>query len=156
MTGSDAEGGFILDENAYLTVEAALVFPIVLMIQLLIILLFIFQYNRCLLNQDMNRMVVLGCGASEQDKVELAGYLKKCVNELYREKYVAWELNPVELTVEKNKICARGQGKLWIPIFGRQIWNGGDFWGAAVSCEMKKLQPVFVIRQARKLKPVSP
>jgi len=137
--------------NAYLTVEAAMIFPMILIMQLFIIFLFVFQYDRCLLDQDMGRLVVSGCSAEEQEKDKLADYLRKCSGELYREKYVAWEFGSIELTLEKNKICAEGKGTLLVPVLENNVWSGSK-WDAEATCEMKRLQPVVLIRQSRKWK----
>ena len=139
-------------ENGYLTVEAALVFPIVLAVQILIIYLFVFQYDRCLLNQDMARLVVLGCGAEEQGKSELAEYLKECMGELYMEKYVAWETDSVGMELKGDIIYAEGRGKLMFPGIGWGDWGEAATWDAAAACEGKKIQPAVLIRQCRKWK----
>lgn len=139
-------------ENGYLTVEAALVFPVVLAVQILVISLFVFQYDRCLLNQDMARLVVLGCGAEEQEKGALTEYLKRCAGELYREKYVAWEMETVEMELLKNDIRAEGRGRLLFPVSGWGIFGEELVWDASASYEFKKLYPTVFIRQCKKWK----
>lgn len=139
-------------DNGYLTVEAALVLPIVLAVQLLAIYLFIFQYDRCLLNQDMARLVVLGCGAEEQGKGGLSEYLKSCAGELYLEKYVAWEMEAVEMELLKSDIRAEGRGRLLFPVSGWGIPGKELTWAASASYEFKKLYPTVFIRQCKKRK----
>lgn len=138
--------------DGYLTVEAALVFPVVLAVQILAVYLFVFQYDRCLLNQDMARLVVLGCGAEEQEKSELAEYLKRCVGELYLEKYVAWEMEDVEMELVKEDVCVEGRGRLLFPVPGWGILEDNLTWSTAASYENKKLHPAVFIRQCRKWK----
>lgn len=139
-------------ENAYLTVEAALVFPIVLAAQLLIIYLLAFQYNRCLLNQDMGRLAVLGCGAKEQSKEALAEYLEECADEIYTEHYFAWKMNALDVELAGDTVRIEGAGEMMLPL---------PKWGINVMCTNKtakavykyhKLQPVVIIRQFNKLK----
>lgn len=139
-------------ENGYLTVEAALVFPVVLAVQVLVIFLFIFQYNRCLLDQDMAKLVVLGCGAEKQEKSKLAEYVGRCAGELYTEKYVTWDMTDIEITLEGNRICARGSGKQSFPTAGWGILSDGFNWNAETVCEGERLDAVTFIRQYRKWK----
>lgn len=138
--------------DAYLTVEAALVFPVVLAVQLLTVYLFVFQYDRCLLNQDMARLVVLGCGSEEQEKSTLAEYLKKCAGELYLEKYASWETETVELELSGNYVRAEGRGRLALPVSGWRLLGDEPVWEASASYESKKTDPAVFIRQYRKLR----
>lgn len=47
-------------KNAYFTVEAALVLPIVIAALLFVIYMMLFQYDRCLLEQDMGAIALWG------------------------------------------------------------------------------------------------
>lgn len=49
-------------KNAYFTVEAALVLPIVIAALLFVIYMMLFQYDRCLLEQDMGAIALWGSG----------------------------------------------------------------------------------------------
>lgn len=137
--------------NAYLTVEAALVFPIVLAVQLLTVYLFIFQYDRCLQNQDLGRLAVLGSSTQGKDKDELAKYLRSYSTAMNREKYVAWEVETLELELAQNTVCAKGQGRLLLtaPAWGIGGQKGG--WTAKAEYELQRRQPVLIIRQYKKL-----
>lgn len=138
-------------ENAYMTVEAALVFPVVLAVQMMIISLFVFQYDRCLLNQDMGRLLVIGCGAEEQKKDMLSAYIAKCAAELYLEKYVAWDMNELEIELIQDSVAIKGRGRLLMPMF-RLSGGGGNALEAAFSYGGERLHHTLFIRQCRKLK----
>ena len=139
-------------ENGYLTVEAALVLPVVLAVQVLVVFLFVFQYNRCLLDQDMAKLAVLGCGAEKQEKSKLAEYVRRCAGDLYTEKYVAWDMTDAEITLQGNSIRVRGSGKQFFPEAGWGILSGGFNWNAETVCEGERLDAVTFIRQYRKWK----
>ncbi len=138
--------------NAYLTVEAALVFPIVLAVQLLVIYLLVFQYNRCLLNQDMGRLAILGCGAKEQNKEALSEYLKKCSNEIHTEHYFAWRTNALDMELAGDTVRIEGKGEIVFPFpeWGIEVARINK--NAKAVYEYHKLQPVVIIRQFNKLK----
>ena len=139
-------------ENAYLTVEAALVIPIVLAVQLLVIYLLVFQYNRCLLNQDMGRLAVLGCGAEAQDKEELAEYLEKCADELYTEHYFAWKMCALNMELAGDTVQIEGEGEITLPLpeWGMDAKKSNK--SARAVYEYHRLQPVVIIRQFNKWK----
>lgn len=137
-------------ENGYLTVEAAMVFPVVLAVQILIVYLLFFQYDRCLLNQDAARLVVLGCGEEERKKSELADYLRECSGELSQEKYAAWNMDSLKMEIMGNTICIEGSGRLRFPGIGWGAWSKEDFRETSVLYQSKKLHPVIWIRQCRK------
>ena len=47
------------ESDAYFTVEAAILYPIILSVILLMTYLLLFQYDRCLLEQDIGKATVL-------------------------------------------------------------------------------------------------
>ena len=140
--------------EAYFTVEATLVLPLVMSAVLLDIYLFCFQYDRCLIEQDMGSLMVwcseLRLGntdtANEQEEK-----IQKRASEIYRDKYVAWELTTVDVQLEKNRISVVGQGQLTFPVPGWNLWNDINLWKEEVTYESRNISPVFYIRQLRKL-----
>ena len=54
-------------KNAYFTVEAALVVPVVMGTMLFVIYMLLFQYNRCLMEQDIGAMVIWGSNMEVSD-----------------------------------------------------------------------------------------
>lgn len=139
-------------ENAYLTVEAAMVFPIVLAVQLLVVYLLVFQYNRCLLNQDMGRLAVLGCGAEERGKEALAEYLERCAKELCTEHYFVWEMSMLDVELAGDTVRIEGEGEILFPFpeWGIDVVRTNK--RAKAVYEYHKQQPVVIIRQFNKLK----
>ena len=123
-----------------MTLEAALVFPIVLAVQFLAIGLLFFQYDRCLLNMDMAYMTVVGCEGEER--------LQAVTGALYREKYVLWSWEQIDAERTKGKVRIAAMGKLKYPFWieNQYQWETK----AAVVYEGKQLEPVFFIRQCRK------
>ena len=54
--------------GGYFSVEAALVFPLVMGTILLLIYLGFYQYDRCMLEFDMGTIALRGCSCDEQDR----------------------------------------------------------------------------------------
>lgn len=141
-------------QNAYFTVEAALVLPMVMSAMLVGIYLFCYQYDRCLLEQDMGNLLIWGNALTAEN----AGEIEKIKESLHqraaqinRSKYVAWKLTAMDIRLEKNKLSITGRGELAFPVQGWNLWNQDNLWEAQVNYEISRLSPVFYIRQYRKL-----
>lgn len=140
--------------EAYFTVEATLVLPLVMSAILLDIYLFCFQYDRCLMEQDMGSLI-LWCSEIRLENADTAKELEEKIqnrtSNIYRDKYVAWELTTVDVQLEKNRISIVGRGQLTFPVPGWNLWNDINLWKDEVTYESRSISPVFYIRQLRKL-----
>lgn len=141
-------------QNAYFTVEAALVLPMVMSAMLVGIYLFCYQYDRCLLEQDMGSLLIWNSAMAAQNAGEtdkIAESIRQRAAQIDRAKYVAWKLTAIDVRLEKNDLSLSGQGELSFPVPGWNLWNQDNLWKAQVSYESSRLSPVFYIRQYRKL-----
>lgn len=141
------------DANAYFTVEAAMIFPLIMSGMMLGIYLFCFQYDRCLLEQDMGSLILWCRDRALQDTVEsgdLEEQIRLRTSEIYKDKYVAWELSSVDVRLRKNDIYVSGAGCVTFPIPGWNLWNSSNLWRAKADYTSTRLSPVFYIRQYRK------
>lgn len=138
--------------NAYLTVEAALVVPIVLFVQVMAILLLIFEYDRCLLEQDAAKLIVSVGAAQEQDSDSLTAYMQSRAEEIYLEKYVLWEMTTMDIRQKGNTICVQGGGELTCGLPEALSFGGGAFLQADTVYEAKRIHPCEVLRAFRKVK----
>ena len=142
-------------QNAYFTVEAALVLPLVISAMLLVTYLFCYQYDRCLLGQDMGSLALWSSAAASGyvgDTEELSKLLKQRAADIYQGKYVAWKSTDVVVRLEKNQITVFGSGELTFPVPGWNLWNDSNNWEAKTSFQHSRRSPVYYIRQYRKLK----
>ena len=143
--------------NAYFVVEAALVLPLIMSAMMMGIYLFCYQYDRCLLEQDMGRLMIWSSNiatenAGESEKIKESIQARK--SDIYLEKYAAWEMTTVDIKLEKNDISLTGRGQLAFPIAGWNRWNDDNLWEAEVQYKCDRLSPVFYIRQYRKLQEI--
>ena len=142
------------EKNAYFTVEATLVLPMVLSAMLMGIYLFCYQYDRCLLEQDMGSLVIWGSAMAAEragETEQIAENLKQRAAQINRVKYAAWQLTAIDIRLEKNDLSITGRGELAFPVPGWNLWNHDNLWEAQVSYERSRLSPVFYIRQYRKI-----
>lgn len=63
--------------GAFFTVEAAILYPLVLAVIVLMVYLLFFQYDRCLLDQDIGKAAVQNAGKWTLTKSGLDEYMKK-------------------------------------------------------------------------------
>lgn len=140
--------------NAYFAVEAALVLPLVMSAMMMGIYLFCYQYDRCLLEQDMGSLMIWSCAIATEnagESEEIKERIQTRASEINREKYAAWKITAVEIKLKKNDISLAGWGELTFPITGWNQWNDDNLWEAEVQYKCDRLSPVFYIRQYRKL-----
>lgn len=140
--------------NAYFVVEAALVLPMVMSAMMIGIYLFCYQYDRCLLEQDIGSLMIWSNAVATEnagESEEIKESLQARAFDFNLEKYVAWEMTAVEIKLEKNDISLIGRGELAFPIAGWNRWNNDNLWEAEVQYKCDRLSPVFYIRQYRKL-----
>lgn len=138
-------------ENAYLTVEAALMLPMLMGMILFIIYMLLFQYDRCLMEQDLGAMALWGSSVEESDTKTLEEMARGRMEALYRDKYCAWSFTDLQLFLKKNRFTAKGSGQLAFPVPGLNFWSSGNIWGTEALYEYRRLSPVTFIRLCRGL-----
>lgn len=136
--------------NAYFTVEAAMVMPMVIAIQILLLYLLIFQYNRCLLEQDIATLSVRANTLVGEDDWTLLERMKKEAEGIYQDKYIAWESNSPTMELKKNMIKVEQEGRLVFPFFNNG-WSVENMWETNISYEIKRVSPMKMVRNWRKL-----
>lgn len=137
MTGGMAE--------AFFTVEAAILYPMVLTVIVLMIYLLFFQYDRCLLDQDVGKAAVLNAGKWTLAKSELDEYMKKETMYFDEEKYIAWEGEAARWILEKNDIVVEKAGRLKYPFSG--LGTNEKNWSTKASFRVDRSSPVFYLRR---------
>lgn len=138
--------------DAYLTVEAVLVMPIVIAGILLVMYLWFFQYDRCLLEIDTNAVALRVSNAEAEDNDERMFLLKKYMNEIYYDKYAAWNQNAANIKIEKGSIYVEQEGNVIFPFESLGFWNCDNIWSLKLKVKANIINPVFVVRNICKLK----
>ncbi len=146
MPGRAWKGGAMRERNAYFTVEAALVLPMVTGVMLFVIYTMLFQYDRCLLEQDVGALALWGSLAEASDTAQLEQKVQVRMSELYREKYAAWRITRLDASLDRNRFLAEGAGRLTFPVPGWNFWNADNVWEASASFGYSRLSPVTFIR----------
>lgn len=137
--------------KGYFTVEAALLFPFVTGVILLVIYLWFFQYDRCLLELDTGILSLRGSVLYTEQKKNIMEKLERESDRLSVEKYIAWEKGPFKVKLEKDKVYAKGEGEVVFPFKGLAFWNGGSLWKIEAACENHIINPALFLRTCRKI-----
>ena len=122
--------------KAYFTVEAAVLYPIVLGVIVLMTYLLFFQYDRCLLEQDMGRAAVRSGSRWMQKKEELNRQLQEKDMFFDTEKYIAWESELPVWKLEKNQVTVEQTGRMPYPF--SEITEVPRYWSAKAAFQVKR------------------
>lgn len=138
-------------ENGYFTIEAAMVLTLVIGVIVLLIYLVVFQYNRCLMEQDVGALALKGCSMQAADKDELMQILMQSADSIYQEKYLMWQGDSPEMKLAGESIEVTQRGSLSFPFTWMYEGEIDGFWTATANYENHRIDPVGTIRLYRKL-----
>lgn len=138
--------------DAYFTVEAVLILPLTLGVILLVIYLWFYQYDRCLMEQDMGMLALRGAVLQKSDSRERLEEVKSLLGMRDIDKYVAWEEGGADIKVSGGKVRVRQQGTIRFPFAGRNSWVRENIWRMETSYENKIMSPAAILRKYRRLK----
>lgn len=136
--------------TAYLTVEAALVLPMVMGFVMLTIYLLFFQYNRCMFEQDIGALTLRGDGAWVEDKNGLLEEMQNQAAQIDYEKYIAWQLGKISIRLEGNYTYVEGDGNVLFPFEGFMMGEDDSAWRIKVTFRNQRVEPVAFVRNWRK------
>ncbi len=138
------------EAEGYFTVEAALVMPVVLWTLMFTIYLMFFQYNRCLMEQNIGVLALRGSMLQVQGNEERMKALQEQACELYDEKYIAWDSSEIKLKLEKGHLQIEQSATLEFP-FASGLLKEAKGWETNISYENRVLSPVSFLRYYQKL-----
>lgn len=138
-------------QNAYFTVEAALILPLVMSAVMMEIFLLIFQYDRCVLEQDVNRMTICAAAVAGDTTEELEQKIRSRMETVSMEKYLAWSMEKFQLEMVRGRVEVDGGGSFELLLPEWNLFTGEDAWGAGVKRTAIKVSPTDFIRLYRKV-----
>ncbi len=124
--------------KAYFTVEAACVLPIVFGVYVFLIYGMFYQYDRCLLEQDVALQVLNRQWDASQKTGEL-------------EQYLTFKPEENVLKAGNGKICAYARGIITVPFKEIAAWTNDDGWTLEVFFASMDIEPAEWIRLSRKI-----
>lgn len=132
--------------EAYFTVEAALVIPVVLCMIVMIIYLSFYLYDRCILAQDL---YLLSYRQSiEKGSADRAGS-SAAHGQLSGRLFMLAGLD-TEVSAGSS-VRVKGNAFMTVPVFGLDFFDGQSRWNLAVEGKAKKTDPPKDFRRVRRL-----
>lgn len=135
---------------AYFTVEAALILPAAISIILFVIYVMIFQYDRCLLEQDIGALALRGSISSLESRA-LEEEMEAEIRRIYTDKYVAFCWGETNVTTGYGKIRIAGNGKVNIPFTLSVLNHSENGWNIHANEIRRQINPILIIRAVRKV-----
>lgn len=136
--------------NGYMTVEAALVMPVVLGVIVFTMFLMFFRYDRCYMEQNIARALVEVGTMPCEDKGRMVNQLKVDAECYGKDGFLFWTAMPVSAKMGNGKVCIEGEGSISFP-FGHLI---GISMTESAGCEFTAdlLDEPMVLRMVKKWK----
>lgn len=127
-----------------------MILPFVLGIYLLLIYAMFFQYDRCLLEQDVAVLAMRGAIAGKDGGEEAVESVRREANRLDGERFLMFAEGEAEAVSQRGALCVTQEGELTAPFSLIRGWEEiGDFGTSARSSD-RYLNPARVIRACRK------
>ena len=120
-----------------------MVIPVVIGTIVFLIYMMFYQYNRCLLEQDVGVLAVRSVTMQEKDKTALVVKLQDEAAALDGEKYLAWEMGELDILMKGTTTHISRAGGL--------VLTSGDLWEMQAESEGGQISPTFLIRSCRKI-----
>lgn len=138
--------------DAYFTVEAVLVLPLVLMMIVFVMYLWFFQYNRCLLEQDVGMLALKGTTLQDVTTEERMCELQNLSEGVYRNKYIACEDLLNSAKVQSGKVFVEGSMKMSLPFMGTYFIKDKSEWQIDTGYQNDIMEPTSLLRKYKRLK----
>lgn len=140
-----------LCENAYFTLEACMIMPLVFMVILFIMYTGFFFYNKCLLKQDTYRLLLRAGQIKNASNEEIAEEIRQMDSNWYYDKYVMCKIGDKYIEVNHDNLVIKQSATLNVNIPLLEKWFGADVWELGTTVEVKRICPTGIIRSRRKL-----
>lgn len=138
------------EKNAYFTVEASMLIPLILGGIIFVIYLGIYLYNVCTLKQSSYMAALRGSQMKNVSNEDIKSYTQQQLNQLLEQQILATEKLETRIHVTGNKVKIYISTNITMPFAGF-ISKAVDFWEIENEAEANRLNPVEIIRNVRKV-----
>lgn len=143
MKSGDHTGG-------YLTIEAAMIMPVVLGIVILVMRIWFFRYDRVLQDMDTCAVVVRCMEQKDMNADEKAAYIVEQMQGRYKDHYIAWSFGDISASCRGGSVSCSVTGSSGPIARISGLWDVPGSMSATSERERTILSEVFVIRTYRK------
>lgn len=138
--------------GAYMTVEAAMVVPVAIVAIVTIVYLSLYQYDRCMMEQDLALLTVFAVGIEHDEASE--DQLRTRVGQVDVTQYLNCELEEFEVEFAGSTAKAKLKGEFAYPVSGWNWMLENSGWDIGAYMELKRYSPEGVLRGMKKVKEV--
>ena len=132
-----------------MTLEATCLMPIILFCLLFIIYMGFWEYDKCLVEQDIFSAMLRGSNAVDMSNEELNQYLAG--NVFAENKYLYLEGVQEEISVSKEEMTFRWKGAVKTVLNNNQMLSGVNAFTLQGSYLVQRYDPISFIRNCRKV-----
>lgn len=140
--------------NAYLSLEACLIMPMVFYCIFFVIYVGVYQYNRCLLCQDIYRLLIRGSQVKFADNAEVVQRLQEEDAKWYYAKYMWCKFGKKTIEVDHGTIHLVQDAVLTVVFPVLAQWTGRESWKIHEDVTGGRIRPTDTIRNCRRLEKV--
>ena len=140
------------EPTGYFCVEAALVFPFAIAAIVMVVYLTIYQYDRCIMEQDLILLTIYAAAMDRGDEGEER--LQGRVGEVDITQYLNCRLESFQVELKGNTVESLIRGSYLYPLPGWDWFLGQDGWQMETFCRMQRFRPEKILRVKKKVKEV--
>ena len=140
----------MMQEDGYLSVEAALVLPFAFLITLLVIRLWFYRYDSVLQEMDTASVVVRALEQQDMTADEKAEYVISQMQSRYKDHYISWSFGDLHTSCTADSVECTASGQVQGMPGGLIFGELSDMWASSVTRSRRSVSEVFVIRTYRK------
>ena len=136
-------------QGGYMTLEATMLFPVIMMTLLFLLYTAFYRYDACLTKQDACLIAVAGQIPYKPKIAEQ--YVKNAMQDRYLEKYLSYKSTVQNQKTSKNSVQVRLGGKVVVPVGGSFFPSGKSRMSVEANLTMKRQNNLSLIRTYRKV-----
>ena len=138
-------------KEAYFTVEAAMVLPVIFATTVLLIFIMLFQYNRCVMEQDNGMILIHGSSMDHVTPRERVAGMDVYAGKIRDSKGIFWQERGLHISLQQDRLTVENSGSILYPLAGWQLTRIPEEWTATRSYSCMLADPVFFLRSFRKV-----
>ncbi|MGN0401597.1 MAG: hypothetical protein ACI4HQ_04975 [Acetatifactor sp.] len=138
------------DVKAYFTVEASLVMPLVISALLMTFFSFVYQYDRCLMEQDAGMLALYAATLKEQGEGEWKDKVSRRAAEWDEDGYLFWTLQKLDIGLKNQVVEIACGGDLMVPLPEWNLLDNDREWKTKITRKLTRLSPAEFIRLCRR------
>lgn len=146
--GRSGEGTEQAGKNAYMTAEASLIMPLILLGMVFTLFLGFYLYNVCILRQAAYTAALRGSLVKEGNTAQIEEYTKEQLEELIGDRLLAVESMECQVEVSLTRVKVRVSLQTYSPLTAL-VFEQASLWKFEAETVAKRLDIVSFIRGIR-------